>query len=120
MEAKALKRLELLSIIAGAFLLTAIVLLIVDYQLKNAIIEEAGKLREAIDATGNEGQDTIRTSRNGRRDSDVPWHLVPSRDAGMEAPRIVVESQGNEDAEEDRYVYPAGTDVPGTDDDVGA
>ena len=117
---KPAKRIELLTIIAGAFLLTAIVLLIVDYQLKNAIIEEAERLREAIDATGNEGPNTVRNGGNGHRDGNVPWHLVPSGNARMETPGIVVANQGNEGGEEVRYVYPGDSEVPGTNDDVGA
>lgn len=117
---KSAKRIELLTIIAGAFLLTAIVLLIVDYQLKNAIIEEAERLRKVIHATGNEGPDTVRTSSNGNRDSDIPWYLVPSRNAGMETPRIVVTDQRDEESDETGSFYTGNAEIPGTDNDVGA
>lgn len=117
---KSAKRIELLTIIAGAFLLTAIVLLIVDYQLKNAIIEEAERLRKVIHATGNEGPDTVRTSSNGGRDNSVPWHLVPSGNAGMEASRIVVAGERDEESDEIGSFYTGNAEIPGTDNDVGA
>lgn len=92
-----------------------------DYQIKNAIIKESRQLREALDAAGSTEQDYLRANSNGNRDVDVPWHLVPSRDAGMGKERT-----GGESAESDepgeaatRYVYSAGDETPESDIEVG-
>lgn len=106
--------------ILGIFLGTAIVLLIVDYQIKTVIIQESERMREALRAAGNERPDNLRSNSHGSRDSDVPWDLVPDRDAGMETQGMVFASEDPPGQRKERYVFPGDTEISGTDNGVGA
>jgi hypothetical protein len=78
------RNLKILTALAIVFMATAIGLLIVDYQLKNAVVEEANKLREVINGQRNAGSTSVRTSDNGSGNGGFPADLVDSGDAGME------------------------------------
>lgn len=79
------KQLKLLTVLAGVFLGTAILLLVVDYQLKNAVIEEANKLRRIIRyGQGNEGSDSLRNSSDDYWNGPFPADMVVGRNARME------------------------------------
>lgn len=95
------KQIKLLSVLAGVFLATSILLLVVDYQLKNAIIEEAGNLRRVIRyGQGNEGQDYLRNSSDDYWNGPFPADMVVGRNARMEeasdtsAPKATGTSKG--------------------------
>lgn len=80
------KSLKLLSVLAGVFLATAILLLVVDYQLKNAIIEEAANLKRVIRyGQGNEGSNSLRNSGDDYWNGPFPADMVVGRNARMEA-----------------------------------
>lgn len=119
MTAAMIKRAELLTVILGIFLGTAIVLLIVDYQIKTVIIQESERMREALRAAGNERPDNLRNNSNSDWYSNVPWSLVPDRDARMETQGMVYASEKLPGQGKERYVYPGDTEIPGTDGSVG-
>lgn len=94
------KQLKLLSVLTGVFLGTAILLLIVDYQLKNAVIEEANKLRRIIRyGQGNEGSDSLRNSSDVYWNGPFPSDMVVGRNAGMETESPYKASNAASDSE---------------------
>lgn len=84
------RKLELLAALIAICTLTAAVILIIDYQIKGAIIGQATRTREAVEnwerehGRGNAQPDYLRNNRNGSGHRDLPGDLVYSRDARLE------------------------------------
>jgi hypothetical protein len=95
------KSIKLLTVIAGTFLGTAILLLVVDYQLKNSIIKEAETLRRILRAERYAGSNSLRNSGDDYWNGPFPSDMVGGRNARMEK-----DSPSKED-------YPTADDILG-------
>lgn len=77
-------------------------------------------MRAALNEAKATGSDNIRTGDNGGRYSAIPWDLVPSGNAGMEATGDAVTDTSQNDTEADeRFVYNGNNEVQGTDSSMG-
>lgn len=79
------KQIEFFVILIWLAVLTAIAILVIDFQIKGAIVEQAIKLREVVNGQTSETTASQRSHNNGTDNTTYPSNLVDSRDAGMEA-----------------------------------
>lgn len=96
---------------------TAAVILLIDYQIKSAILEESNRMRKEIEryygqrpAAANGG----RFDRNPSNDPAYPADLVDSRATGMEETGTIPGSNGTGPASKPRRTRATRPDGPGS------
>lgn len=87
------KQLEFFGILIFVCTLTAAAILIIDFQIKGAILEESNRLRKIIEQ--NTARATIRRTYDyDRYNLDYPADLVPSGDSGLETEGVPASDNG--------------------------
>jgi hypothetical protein len=89
------KQIEFFVILIWLAVLTAIAILVIDFQIKGAIVEQALKLREVVNGQTSEATASQRSDNNGANNPPYPSNMVDSRDAGMEAGGPIPSSANN-------------------------
>jgi hypothetical protein len=87
------KQIEFFVILIWVAVLTAIAILVIDFQIKGAIIEQAIKLREAMNGQTGKTTASQRPDNNGSNNAAYPNDMVASGNARMEAKRSVPSRQ---------------------------
>jgi hypothetical protein len=114
------KQAEFFALIILICTVTAAFILIIDYQIKGAILEQATRLRKMIE----DGQTTAaangyRPGNNLANEPAYPADMVGSRDAGMETASPDKTSNGTPPPSRTRAAKPKGTTGPGIIPDSG-
>jgi hypothetical protein len=89
------KQIEFFVILIWLAVLTAIAILVIDFQIKGAIVEQAIKLREVVNGQKGEATASQRSDNNGTNNPPYPSNMVDSGHAGMEAGSAIPSSTNN-------------------------
>jgi hypothetical protein len=89
------KQIEFFVILIWLAVLTAIAILVIDFQIKGAIVEQAIKLREVVNGQKGETTASQRSDNNGTNNSPYPSDMVGSGHAGMEAGSTIPSATNN-------------------------
>jgi hypothetical protein len=90
------KQAEFFAILIWLAVLTAVAILIIDFQIKGAILDQAVKLREAIHGQVRETAASQRFDNNGANHAAYPSDMVSGGHARMETPGAFRPSENND------------------------
>jgi hypothetical protein len=112
------KQVEFFTFLIVICTVTAAAILIIDYQIKGAILAESNRMRRAIEGW-ERGQSTAsangnRSSGNSGNDTAYPADLVDSGTAGVEKTGPISRASRPGTARKTRLSEPDGTNGPGS------
>jgi hypothetical protein len=108
------KQAEFFTLLILICTVTAALILVIDFQIKGAILEESNRLRRMIDGQETAAANGSRPDNHHHNDPDYPADLVRGRDAGLEKASPIQAGNGQGKPSRAKRPQPRGNDGPGS------